>query len=192
MARIGLIPISGKPYHAGHDGLVRLAAKENDEVHVFVSLSDRDNISGSGMERVWQQLIVPSLPDNVKVTYGGSPVGNVFKEVGDANKEGSPNTYSIYSDPTDAATNYKTLDRYAGDLIARGQLKLRPVARTSTVDISGTQMRQWFDADDKQSFISGLPKSIDGNKVWEILKSAKLITPLAKKKPGAAKKTTPG
>ena len=33
--------MAAKPYHAGHDGLVRIAASENDEVLLFVSTSDR-------------------------------------------------------------------------------------------------------------------------------------------------------
>lgn len=171
MARIGLVPMAAKPYHAGHDGLVRLAAVENDDVHLYVSLSDRDSISGKGMTQVWKELIEPSLPTNVTVTYGGSPVGNVYKELGDAEKAGSPDTFTVYSDPTDAAENYKTLDRYAGGLIAKGQVEIQSVPRTSTVDISGTQMRQWFDADDKASFVAKMPYMVDGNKVWDILKA---------------------
>ena len=41
MKTIGLVPMSAKPYHTGHDGLVRIAASENDEVLLFVSISDR-------------------------------------------------------------------------------------------------------------------------------------------------------
>jgi hypothetical protein len=191
MARIGLVPMAAKPYHAGHDGLVRLAAQENDEVRVFVSLGDRDHISGKGMGIVWADIIEPSLPANVKVSYGGAPVGEVFKVIGDANKDGSDDTFSIYSDPVDTAERYKTLDRYAGDLIAKGQVKLRPVPRSSTVDISGTQMRQWFDADDQASFIAKMPKGIDGKKVWDILKAhpaePKKAAAGPKKKPAASK-----
>ena len=187
MARIGLVPMAAKPYHAGHDGLVRLAAGQNDEVLLFVSLSDRDSISGAGMTKVWKELIEPTLPGNVKVTYGGSPVGNVYKVLGDADKAGSKDTFTVYSDPTDAAENYKTLDRYAGTLMAAGQVKVQPVPRTSTVNVSGTQMRQWFDADDKKAFVSKLPKGIDGNKVWDILKSSPVAKPAPKaKKPAAA------
>ena len=39
--KIGLIPGSFKPYHAGHDALVRIAAGENDTVLVFSSTADR-------------------------------------------------------------------------------------------------------------------------------------------------------
>ncbi|MDB4337487.1 hypothetical protein OAA09_00555 [bacterium] len=38
---IGLIPMSAKPYHAGHHKLIQIAAKENDRIFVFVSLTGR-------------------------------------------------------------------------------------------------------------------------------------------------------
>ena len=39
--RIGLVPMAAKPYHAGHHALVTAAAKENDKVLLYISLSDR-------------------------------------------------------------------------------------------------------------------------------------------------------
>jgi citrate lyase synthetase len=193
MANIGLVPMAAKPYHAGHDGLVRIAAQENDEVLLFVSLSDRDEVSGEAMGQIWKTMIEPTLPTNVKVAYGGSPVGNVYKVLGDADKEQSEDVFSVYSDPTDIQENYKTLDKYAGNLMAKGQVKLRPVERTSTVDVSGTKMRQLLAQGDKKAFISMLPKGIDGGKVWDLLTTMK---PQPKKKAaGSAKKpaaTKPG
>lgn len=184
MAKIGIVPMSGKPYHAGHDGLVRLAASENDKVHVFVSLSDRDEVSGKAMEKIWKEQIEPSLPSNVDVTYGGSPVGNAFKVMGDANEAGSRDTYVVYSDPDDAGRfDDKTLARYASNL----KVVRRPVERTSTVNISGTKMRAFLAAGDKKSFIKYLPKGIDGNAVWHTLETMKPgpapVKSKAKKKP---------
>ena len=36
--KIGLVPVSAKPYHAGHHALVELAASQNDKVLLFVSV----------------------------------------------------------------------------------------------------------------------------------------------------------
>ena len=60
--RIGLIAMSAKPFHAGHDGLVRMAAGECDAVHLYVSLSDRKRpgeipILGSDMQIIWTRYI---------------------------------------------------------------------------------------------------------------------------------------
>ena len=193
MARIGLVPMSAKPYHAGHDGLVRIAAKENDRVMVFVADTTRDNISGAGMMQVWKQLIEPTLPNNVEVTYGGSPVGHAYKVIGDADQAGSQDTFSVYSDPDDA-NRMATLPKYAPNLMANGQVKFRPVERTSTVNVSGTQMRLWFDNDDKDQFIDHLPEGVDGERYWDILKSTKPEKPVPKgtKKPKAKKPPVQG
>lgn len=159
--------MSAKPYHAGHDMLVRLAATENDEAHVFVSLSDRDDVSGKAMEKIWKEQIEPSLPSNVTVTYGGSPVGNAFKLMGAASEAGSDDTYVVYSDPDDAGRfDDQTLAKYTKNL----NVVRRPVERTSTINISGTKMRQFLADDDKKSFVKYLPKGIDGNFVWDTLR----------------------
>lgn len=193
MAKIGLIAIAARPYHAGHDGLIRLAAKECDEVHVYASLSDRARpgevpVLGSDMKQVWE-MIEPTLPDNVEVTYGGSPVGNVWKDVGEASKAESSDTYVLYGDPTDVTQNYTEayMERYAGYLFNAGRLLLRPVERSSTVDVSGTQMRKWLATGDKAQFIGSLPKQIDGEAVWALLRK----TAGPAKKPAAKARALP-
>jgi hypothetical protein len=182
--KVGLVAGAYRPFHAGHDALIRLASKENDKVIVFASLTDRDNISGEGMMQVWKQLIEPSLPDNVEVTYGGSPVGHAYKVIGDADQAGSQDTFTVYSDPDDA-NRMATLPKYAPNLTANGQVKFRPVERASTVNVSGTQMRLWFDNDERDQFVAHLPDSIDGDRVWDILKATKPDKPVPKgaKKP---------
>lgn len=194
MAKIGIVPMSAKPYHAGHDGLVRLAAKENDEVHLYVSTSDRDEVSGQAMAEIWKTQIEPTLPGNVQVTYGGSPVLNAFKDIGKASEENSPDTYQIYSDPEDASANFgeDKLAKYAANLYNAGRVKTRPVERTSTVNVSGTKMREFLKTGDKKSFLKFMPKGLDGNYVWDTLLAAK---PQPKAKPAkkpAAKKAVKG
>lgn len=173
MARVGLVPMAAKPYHAGHDGLIRIAAKENDRVIVLVSDRNRDTISGAGMMRVWQELIAPKLPANVEVAYGVSPVGMGFDLLAKADEAGSQDAFSIYSDPSDVG-RFKSLPKYAPHLTANGQVKDRAVKRTDTVNVSGTQMRGWFDAGDQDSFLKHLPRGIDGVRYWNILQATKL------------------
>lgn len=194
MAKIGIVPMSAKPYHAGHDGLVRLAAKENDEVHLYVSTSDRDEVSGAAMAKVWKDQIEPTLPGNVKVEYGGSPVFKTFQDIGKASEANSPDTFLIYSDPEDAAANFPdaSLQKYAPNLFAAKRVKTRPVERTSTVDVSGTKMRGFLASGDKKSFLKYLPKGLDGNAVWDTLLSMKPEPKAVKgKKPAAAPKKAP-
>jgi len=164
--KIALVPMSAKPYHAGHDGLVRLAASECDEVHLFVSLSDRKRpgelpILGSSMEVLWKKYIEPSLPRNVIVTYGGSPVGNLYKELGQASETNSPNTYVIYSDAEDILQyTDSALQKYAPTLFANNRIELRGVERTETVNVSGTKMRAMLAAGDVKGFAKNLPAAL--------------------------------
>jgi len=201
MPQIALIAGSFKPWTRGHDGLLRLASRECDAVHLYVSVSDRARtgeiaILGTDMARLWKDTIEPSLPSNVVVTYGGSPVGNVWHELGQANETNSQATYVLYSDPTDLHQNFtkNLLQKYCGGIFADGRVILRAVERSSTTDVSGTQMRAWLKAGDKQSFIDNLPETIDRELVWNTLTKTAKAAPKVKatagpKKPAVAKKT---
>lgn len=178
MARFGVVAMSAKPYHAGHDMLIRTAAAENDVVKLYVSTSDRKRkgelpIRGSDMELIWQRYIEPSLPDNVEVEYGGSPIRKAYEFLGAENEAGSEDTYTIYSDPEDIERNFPaaSLEKYLGDLYAKGRIVLEPVQRSETVDVSGTMMRQWLTSGDMESFIVNLPAALQphGEEIWNML-----------------------
>lgn len=199
--KIGLIGMSAKPYHAGHDAIIRLAARECDEVHLYVSVSDRAKkgeapVLGADMAMLWKATIEKSLPANVKVTYGGSPIGNIWKELGAANESKSQDDFVLYSDPVDMAQNFKEplLEKYCGDLYARGHVRLRPVDRANTVEVSGTRMREFLAAGDKENFIKFLPKGIDVDLVWDTLWKSAHSLPVEKpaaQKPAAGTKKEP-
>lgn len=176
MAKIGLIPMAARPLHKGHWGLILLAAQECDRVIIFASLSDRGEITGKAMHGVWKDLAEPLLPDNVQVEYGGSPVSKVWGVLGQANEKGSSDTFALYSDPEDIAQNYPSerLEKYAGSLYAKGAIILRAVERSSTTDVSGTQMRKWLAAGDKKRFGANIPPGMDAAEVWRRLKKPKV------------------
>jgi len=178
MTRYGLIAMSAKPFHAGHDGLIRLASNENDIVKLFVSISDRKRkgeqmVSGETMSDIWREFIEPSLPSNIHVSYGGSPIRKTYEFLGAENEAGSDDVYVIYSDPEDLTNNFpeKSLEKYMGDLYARGKIILEPIQRSETTDITGTQMRAWLSSGDMDSFISNLPASIRdrGAEIFDLL-----------------------
>lgn len=187
--KIALEAMSTKPLHAGHYGLIMIAVKECDEVHLYVSTSDRARpgeipILGSDMLKIWKQYIEPTLPSNVRVTYGGSPIGNIYKELGDADKAHDKDTYVLYSDPEDMEVNFSdaTLKKYCPNL----KTVKRPVQRTETVNVSGTKMRQFIEKGDMKSFIKNMPKNVDARAIWDILK-ATADNPPEVKKTAAAK-----
>jgi cytidyltransferase-like protein len=98
--KIGIIAGSFKPYHAGHHAMVEKAAKENDKVELYVSLSSRGvrkikdpsdertlkkgarqievpksgelAIFGSDMQKVWNDHLGKILPSNVTLHLLGT------------------------------------------------------------------------------------------------------------------------
>ncbi len=183
--RIGLIPVSGKPYHAGHHYLVERAAAENDEVILFISTSDRIRkgefpIYGADMKRVWQEELEGIMPANVRIEYGGSPVQKVYQAIGDACEiDGVEETYVVYSDPEDTAQNYpqKNRDKYMQPLCDRGQVVFaaeeNPQAFTrgsGSPNVSGTKLRATLEQNKFEEFAAAMPQGVNAQNVWDILK----------------------
>jgi len=175
--KIGLVPMSAKPYHWGHDELVRLASKENDIVFLFISTTSRERpgemvISGEAMQTIWWDYIEPTLPDDVIIDYGGIPVSKVYEALEKAETDNSPNIYSIYSDDEDILKyTDENLTNSAPTLFANNQIVRRGVKRTETIDISGTEMREYIEDGDVESFTSLLPPAIQkhGKEIFDLL-----------------------
>jgi hypothetical protein len=183
--RVGLIPVSGKPYHAGHHYLVERAAAENEEVILFVSTTDRVRkgefpIYGTDMQRVWKEELEGIMPGNVRVEYGGSPVRKVYDTIGNACEiDGIEETYVVYSDPTDTAQNYTTAqrDKYMQPLCDQGQVifaaEENPQAftrGTGSPNISGTKLREALEKNKFDQFVAGMPAGVNVQNIWNILK----------------------
>ncbi|NBP03956.1 MAG: hypothetical protein EBU90_28435 [Proteobacteria bacterium] len=175
--KIGLVPMSAKPYHAGHDGLVRIASNENDIVKLFVSTSDRTRsgelkVSGDTMQTIWWDYIEPTLPENVTPDYGGIPVSKVYLELEKAETEGSTDIYTIYSDEEDILKyTDESLIKAAPTLFTNGQIVRRGISRSETVQVSGTEMREFLEDGDLVGFVALLPQAIQqhGKEIFELL-----------------------
>ena len=181
--RIGLVPISAKPYHAGHHALVTSAARDNDLVLLFVSTSDRKRkgefpILGSSMIQVWNRYLEPIMPGNVEIRYGGSPVQKVYQALQDACGSASVDTFVVYSDPEDTAANYPSArrEKYFDELCRVGQVVFaaeeNPEMFTrgvGTPDISGTKMRAALQQGDVTTFAANMPTGVDAQGIFTTL-----------------------
>ena len=186
--KIGLVPMAAKPYHAGHHALVTAAAGENDEVILYVSLSDRKRkgevpIYGSDMQTIWKEEIEKVLPGNVTPIYGGVPVRSVYEVLQDAEEKLVQNgefehVYTVYSDPVDTARNFGETQRqkYFPNAWRQGHVLFaaeeNPAAFTrgeGTPNVSGTALRQSLEACDLEAFRSGMPKGVDSEKIFNTL-----------------------
>lgn len=172
---VGIVPGSFKPYHAGHDALVRLASKENDVVHLLVSTSSRGTADGSTMTRIWHEYILSTLPSNVIACLAaGSPVKKTFDILEIAEQVGCDEVFRIYSDSKDIFKyTPEKLRKVAPKLYADpGRISLRGVSRTETINVSGTMMRRFVEANDHARFIEHLPALLRprGKEVFDLLK----------------------
>tara|TARA_R100000655_G_C2977654_1_gene191329 strand:- start:551 stop:1162 length:612 start_codon:yes stop_codon:yes gene_type:complete len=183
--RIGLVPVSGKPYHAGHHELVNIASSENDEVILFVSTSDRKRqgefpIFGEDMKRVWREELEGIMPTNVRIEYGGSPVRKVYQVVEEACDSDDDKIYTVYSDPEDTAQNYpqESRDRYMQPgcdlgrvIFAAEENPGRFTRGEGTPDVSGGKLRHYLQSNNFERFASYMPPGVDAQNVFDILRS---------------------
>ncbi len=168
--------MAAKPWHIGHQKLVELACSECDDVHLYVSSSDRIRtgefpIHAKVMQKIWNKAIKSTLPSNVtSVEFVSNPVSAVYKRLGEANDKPLDDIVIIYSDPIDMNRNFpeKNFKKYAENLLMYGLVEARSVSRSETVNVSGTQMRLWLMNGDKENFIAHLPTSFDGDLIWKI------------------------
>jgi len=175
--KIALVPMAAKPYHAGHDELIRIASNENDKVQLFVSTTDRARtgelrVSGETMQLIWWDYIEPTLPSNVIIDYGDIPVAKVYAMLEGAEDKGSQDTFTIYSDEEDILKyTDASLMKAAPRLFANGQIILRGIKRAETVEVSGTEMREFLEDNDIVAFVALLPPSIQkhGREIFNML-----------------------
>jgi len=183
--KIGLVPMAAKPYHAGHHALVEKAARENDRVKLFISVTDRARpgeitIRGEDMVNVWQNHLEGILPSNVTPLYVRVPVREVYEELTAAeSQQDEAVTYMVYSDPEDTAANYPEQNRtkYFPELYASGNIQFAAECDApgctrgiGTPDISGTKMRNHLLAGDFDSFAANMPAGVDSKAIYDILR----------------------
>ena len=178
MSRIALIPVSCKPFHVGHDALIRLACSECDEAIVFVSTVDRVRkgefpIKFNTMRKLWDEVILESLPDNMILQFVPNPVIAVYAFIGVRNMDPlvSSESLVIYSDTEDMDHNFpeSNMVKYSATLVKERKIIRRHVPRNTTVNVSGTQMRAWLMHGNKERFFAHLPCGMDGEAVWSAL-----------------------
>jgi hypothetical protein len=180
---LGIVPIAGKPVHLGHWKLIELAARENERVIVYTSLKDRKRtgeayVSGKTFTKFWNEFFIPALPNNVKVKFVDSPVRYAIFEMGwleqvfTQDKTQVP-TVRLYSDDHDVEGNFKDeeLQKKYPTLTQNNLIQKRGISRSSTVNISGTKMREFLQTGDKVNFIKYLPPVPINQKqqIWDMM-----------------------
>ncbi|MCK9273098.1 hypothetical protein M0P65_06135 [Candidatus Gracilibacteria bacterium] len=161
--------IAGKPVHLGHWRVIEKISKEHKDVMLFISTSNRDNISGKDMFDIWVDYLIPILPQNVHCIFSDSPMHELIHIIDFSN---SQRKYLYLSEFTIYADDFDIIQLKSNEKLAFSFVHFKGINRLSTVDISGTLMRQFLESDIKQSFIKYLPPVNDEikEKIWYKLK----------------------
>jgi hypothetical protein len=174
---IGIFVVAGKPVHAGHWSMIQLASQECDEALIITSTSGRDELPPGVMIDAWKAVLEPQFhrdyPNATLIITPESPLQLAVDKMRQLKDVVSK--FVFYSDDEDARGKYavEKMSDYIRDPVAFSKFQQRPVARSETVQISGTRMRQFLAADDKQSFDSYVPQTLSQelkDKYWSILK----------------------
>lgn len=184
LSNVAFYPMSGKPVHIGHWKMIQIASERNDKVFLIVSTKDREDdelgyVSGIKMMHVWKQILIPLLPENVEIIFCESPVLEVRHRLENFEKDSSlfdVVKFSIFTDDKDAHTwKYENLLEIAPNLAKKRRVWSIGVPRSSTVKVSGVEMRSWIRKGDKKRFFANLPpvSQEQKEKIWEILGGCK-------------------
>ena len=174
---IGIVIIAGKPIHAGHFALVQYAEKNSDEVVIFTTTSDRGKksdfiVTGKAMGEVWRKILKKHLDKNTEVVFTNKVVDDVINYINDSEET----EFTIFTG-SDRENQYSFITKYIDD---DKILSFDSIDRTDeeiTVDISGTEMREFIANDEKEIFMSYLPDVLSEEEkedYWNIISTIPL------------------
>ena len=163
MKNRGFIAGAFKPFHKGHFHLIQRASLECDELHLYVSLKDRENTKGDKMKCLWLNVIEPRLKTlllNLTVHYSdNSPIKDVYVNTAFLDREQYQDIITVFASKEDMENKFsdEKLIKFCPNLMNNNQLKKIVVERKDTDNISGTEMRKFLQDNNKKDFINNLP-----------------------------------
>ncbi len=179
--KIGIIPMAAKPFHKGHDSLLCNAFQDGmDSVILFLSIGDRDGLTSGKLVPLWRKIYLPLLQAQygkaLSIMFSTSPMTDAMKFARNFAREGGK-----------YVTIYGGIDPLTGKNDAYERLKLvldknpelsdlirsHGIDRNLTDGISGSEMRGFLTAENKDRFCEGLPHWINTHlkdEIWSALK----------------------
>lgn len=184
--KIAIIPMAAKPFHTGHDSLIRQAFDDGCEsVIIFLSTGGREEITSEDMIPLWKKVYIPGIMrtygKNVSIRFTDFPVKDaaVFAR-NFASQKGVQ--VAVYGGIDEEGTNeaQQRVDMILSKNPDLGdKIEAVGVERSKTGGISGTAMRDFLATGDFESFSSNLPPWLDKKDrllVWKTLSKEKSQT----------------
>lgn len=178
--KIAVIPMAAKPFHAGHDSLIKKAESDgNNSIIVLVSTGGREKITSEDMIPLWRDVYIPGIRsaygDKVIIRFSDSPMREAVLIARDLVKRGKETIVRLYGGIDELGSN-EAEERVEAALQKNPDLKNKIIAvgvsRSETGGISGTEMRSYIDAGDSASFMNNLPDWIDDEQklyTWKMM-----------------------
>jgi hypothetical protein len=175
---VAVIPMAAKPFHAGHDSLVRQAANDgNDSVVVLISTRGREEIKAEDMIPLWRDHYIPGLlrqySEKIVIRFSESPMRDATLIARDFANRRKSAVVRIYGG-IDSMGQSDAQQRVAAVLQKNPELSDRIIAtdvsRSQTNNVSGTEMRHYASSGDAKSFMKNLPgwlSNKEKSKIWQ-------------------------
>lgn len=163
MKNKGFIAGAFKPFHKGHFHLIQRASLQCDELHLYISLKDREKTKGDKMKQLWINLIGPRLKTlllNTTIHYSdNSPIKDLYVNSAFLDREQYQDILTLFASKEDMDSKFsdQKLIKFCPHLIQNNQLKRVVVERSETDYISGTEMRMFLADKNKEKFLFNLP-----------------------------------
>lgn len=174
---IGIFVVAGKPVHDGHWKMIRRATA-CDEAIIITSSAGRDELPAGVMIDAWKEVLEPQFHKDFSnatlIISSESPLSIAVNKI--RSLKDVVSQFFFFSDDEDAAGKY-SVDKIAGmvkDPSAMEKFVQVPVPRSQTVQISGTQVRNFLKNNDRESFDMFVPQTLSNemkDKYWSILKN---------------------
>jgi nicotinamide mononucleotide adenylyltransferase len=177
---VTIFPGAFKPYHRGHDRVVRLASMQSDKVLLLVSESDREKsgevpILGATMREIWNRYILRTLPANVMVEFTDNPVTMAYQKLNAYDRSGQNVQVNLLAGDEDIA-RFRP-DSVSLDAPRLAEQKLIDIVSVPRFgNVSGTDMRSFIAIGDTQKFTANLPDDLKnvGREIFEMIRTSGL------------------
>ena len=174
--RIALFPGKFKPPHKGHFEYVNQIAKrpDVDEVIILISPVDYPEVNNEQSLAIWKEYLKDGEPNiTAKIADYRSPVQAVYEFVADPISARDGDTILLVKSSKDVGdTRFNRAQQYAdrhNPGVNVEDIEEDPIVDPTGKAYSAEDIRDLIVAGNKEEFLSYIPSTVGGDKIWNML-----------------------